>query len=67
MPDLNRRKQLPWKFVAANIWCCMCRYAYSEEMGDDFDEEGVSLTSSVDIAMLERKGLTEDLEEDKRE
>ncbi|XP_050213974.1 uncharacterized protein LOC126665272 [Mercurialis annua] len=44
------------------------RYAYSEEMGDEFDEEGISLTSSVDIATkLERKGLGEDLEEDKRE
>ncbi|XP_048236134.1 transmembrane protein 87B [Ricinus communis] len=44
------------------------RYAYSEEMGEDIDEEGISLTSSVDIATkLERKGLGEDLEEDKRE
>lgn len=57
------------------------RYAYSEEIGgDDFDEEGVSLTGSgakVDIVnKLERKerknadhafGLGDDLEEDKRE
>ncbi|KAK0584224.1 hypothetical protein LWI29_009518 [Acer saccharum] len=48
------------------------RYAYSE--GDDFDEEGVSLTSSVitgDMATkLDRNvvyGLGEDVEEDKRE
>lgn len=52
------------------------RYAYLEETGDDFDEEGISLTSgamvSGDVAgKLERKGLSaglgEDLEEDKRE
>ncbi|KAF7825410.1 transmembrane protein 87B [Senna tora] len=59
------------------------RYAYSEETGDDFDEEGVSLTSGVmkmsgDVATkLDRKerkassatDLTyvEDIEEDKRE
>ncbi|XP_072976484.1 uncharacterized protein [Typha angustifolia] len=58
------------------------RYAYSEDTGDDFDEEGVSLTGSAakgigDIVnKLERKerkaadhvfGLGDDLEEDKRE
>ncbi|GAB4856222.1 hypothetical protein Ancab_014148, partial [Ancistrocladus abbreviatus] len=56
-------------------------YAYSEEAGDDFDEEAVSLTSSGvkvagDVAnKLERKErkastasvIREDLEEDKRE
>ncbi|TKY68994.1 Transmembrane protein 87B [Spatholobus suberectus] len=59
------------------------RYAYLEETGDDFDEEGISLTSSVakisgDVAAKldrkERKGSSatdhpfgEDIEEDKRE
>ncbi|KAI3869200.1 hypothetical protein MKW92_022492 [Papaver armeniacum] len=49
------------------------RYAYSEETGDDLEEEGISLTGSVDIAVkTERKehvfGIGgEDLEEDKRE
>lgn len=59
------------------------RYAYLEETGDDFDEEGISLTSSVakisgDVAAkLERKerkvssatdlAFGEDIEEDKRE
>ncbi|XP_027334893.1 transmembrane protein 87B-like [Abrus precatorius] len=59
------------------------RYAYLEETGDDFDEEGISLTSSVakmsgDVAVKldrkERKGSSatdlafgEDVEEDKRE
>ncbi|KHN25082.1 Transmembrane protein 87B [Glycine soja] len=53
------------------------RYAYMEETGDDFDEEGISLTSSVakisgDVAAkLDRKAIDhafgEDLEEDKRE
>jgi len=48
-----------------------------EETGDDFDEEGISLTSSVakisgDVAAkLDRKAIDhafgEDLEEDKRE
>ncbi|XP_057455672.1 uncharacterized protein LOC130746906 [Lotus japonicus] len=54
------------------------RYAYLEET-DDFDEEGISLTSSVaklsaDLERKERKGssvadlaLGEDVEEDKRE
>lgn len=58
------------------------RYAYSEETGDDFDDEGISLTGAGvkgtgDIVnMLDRKerktadhvfGLGDDLEEDKRE
>ncbi|MCL7027946.1 hypothetical protein MKW94_011737 [Papaver nudicaule] len=49
------------------------RYAYSEETGDDLEEEGISLTGSVDVAVkTERKehvfGIGgEDLEEDKRE
>ncbi|KAI3837726.1 hypothetical protein MKX03_008333 [Papaver bracteatum] len=49
------------------------RYAYSEETGDDLEEEGISLTGSADIAVkTERKehvfGIGgEDLEEDKRE
>ncbi|RDX74322.1 Transmembrane protein 87B, partial [Mucuna pruriens] len=59
------------------------RYAYMEETGDEFDEEGISLTSSVakmsgDVAAKhdrkERKGSSttdhafgEDIEEDKRE
>ncbi|XVE86075.1 hypothetical protein DITRI_Ditri18aG0007300 [Diplodiscus trichospermus] len=58
-------------------------YAYSEETGDDLEEEGISLTSSSFIlagesaSKLERKerkvsnadlfGLVEELEEDKRE
>ena len=61
----------------------MCRYAYSEETGDDLEEEGISLTSSSVIlagesaTKLERKerkvsntdlfGLMEELEEDKRQ
>lgn len=55
-------------------WFGTCRYAYSEETGDDFDEEGVSLTSgtlkvSGDTAAMREfnNGLAEDLEEDKRE
>ncbi|KAJ8753829.1 hypothetical protein K2173_000083 [Erythroxylum novogranatense] len=47
------------------------RYAYSEENVEDFDEEGISLTSvkaTGDAASkLERIGLIDDLEEDKRE
>lgn len=56
------------------------RYAYTEETGVDFDEEGVSLTSSVANVpdMMERKekkastatdhvvGLGDVLEEDKQ-
>lgn len=58
------------------MYIFICRYAYLEETGDDFDEEGISLTSSVakitgDVAAkLERKtdlAFGEDLEEDKRE
>ena len=61
----------------------MCRYAYSEETGDDLEEEGILLTgstvilageSATKLELKERKvsgadllGLVEDLEEDKRE
>lgn len=60
------------------IYVFISRYAYLEET-DDFDEEGISLTSSVaklsaDLERKERKGssvadlaLGEDVEEDKRE
>lgn len=44
-----------------------CRYAYTEEMGDDFDEETVSLTSSGIKNVEMAANLGEDLEEDKRE
>ncbi|KAL5741175.1 hypothetical protein ACOSP7_027907 [Xanthoceras sorbifolium] len=71
-----------WTLLAYSLLVVICvlwapsrnptRYAYSE--GEDFDEEGVSLTSSVmtgDMATkLERTnvyGLGEDVEEDKRE
>lgn len=53
------------------------RYAYSEETGDDFDEEGISLTSGVmkmsgDVTVRKASSTTdlayvEDIEEDKRE
>ncbi|KAF2306553.1 hypothetical protein GH714_019401 [Hevea brasiliensis] len=67
-----------WTLLAYSLLVVICilwapsrnptRYAYLEETGEDFEEEGISLTSSVDIATkLERKGLGEDLEEDKRE
>lgn len=54
----------------------VCRYAYSEDIGDDFDEEGVTLTGSGAKGigdMVSRKtadhvfGLGDDLEENKRE
>lgn len=60
----------------------LCRYSYSEENGEDLDEEGIALTGSgVKVAgdsatMKERKvsiatdhvfGVGEVLEEDKRE
>ena len=47
------------------IWYWTCRYAYLEETGDDFDEEGISLTSggmkasgdmAVNLEKKERKG-----------
>lgn len=28
-----------------SVWCWTCRYAYLEETGDDFEEEGISLTT----------------------
>ncbi|WOL14764.1 transmembrane protein 87B [Canna indica] len=58
------------------------RYAYSEDTNDDFDDEGVPLTGTAvrvigdNLSKLERKerkntdlvfGLSDDLEEDKRE
>lgn len=57
------------------LFCCWtCRYAYSEETGDEFDEEGISLTSSAvtvsgDLVSKRecQNGLGEALEEDKRE
>lgn len=55
-------------------WCCTCRYAYMEEAGDDFDEEGISLTSgalkvSGDVAIKREyeNAHADDMEEDKRE
>ncbi|XP_044493523.1 transmembrane protein 87B-like [Mangifera indica] len=72
-----------WNFLAYTLLMVICalwapsrnptRYAYSEEMGEDFDEEGVSLTSSgIKTGDMQTKvdhgyGLREDLEEDKRE
>lgn len=62
--------------VICVLWAPSCnptRYAYSEEMGEEFDEEGISLTGSGTklTGDTERKdhvyGLGEDLEEDKRE
>lgn len=56
------------------FWSGACRYAYLEEAGDDFDEEGISLTSgalkvSGDVTAMREfdNVLAEDLEEDKRE
>lgn len=64
----------PTDHISIIFWSGTCRYAYSEETGDDFDEEGVSLTSgalkvSGDTAAMREfnNGLAEDLEEDKRE
>ncbi|GLJ36910.1 hypothetical protein SUGI_0746160 [Cryptomeria japonica] len=82
-----------WTFLAFVLLCVICalwapshnatRYAYSEETGEDFDDdEAVALTagdvkSTLDVASrIDRKGrvvntdvfnLAEDLEEDKRE
>ncbi|WCJ27852.1 Lung seven transmembrane receptor family protein [Euphorbia peplus] len=67
-----------WTLLAYSVLVVICvlwapsrnptRYAYSEETSEDFEEEGILLTSSVDVATkLERKGLGEDVEEDKRE
>lgn len=73
-----------WTLLAYALLAVICflwapssnptRYAYLEETGDDFDEEGVSLTSgalkvSGDTAAMREfnNGLAEDLEEDKRE
>lgn len=60
------RTNLSEQYITANL-DHICRYAYTEEMGDDFDEEGVSLTSSgIKTGDMGTK-LGEDLEEDKRE
>ncbi|KAF6143024.1 hypothetical protein GIB67_041092 [Kingdonia uniflora] len=79
-----------WTLLAYMLLAIICilwapshnptRYACSEETGDDFEEEGVALTSSgmkkVELERKDRKvstagdhvfGLGEDLEEDKRE
>ncbi|KAK3015801.1 hypothetical protein RJ639_007226 [Escallonia herrerae] len=82
-----------WTVLAFSLLVVICvlwapshnptRYAYSEETGEDFDEEAISLTSSVNMVgdmatMLERKekgsastdnvvSLGVDLEDDKRE
>lgn len=61
-----------WKSTDC-LYILIARYAYLEET-DDFDEEGISLTSSVAKMTVERKGSSvvdltfgEDIEEDKRE
>ncbi|KAK1391169.1 Transmembrane receptor, eukaryota [Heracleum sosnowskyi] len=81
-----------WTLLAFSLLAVICilwapsrnptRYAYSEETGDDFDEEAISLTSSVKVtgdvtSKLERKDLKGssstdhimalDVEEDKQE
>ncbi|CAN0846923.1 Transmembrane protein 87B [Linum grandiflorum] len=44
------------------------RYAYMEEIGDELEEEGISLTSGGGVdPKLERMAAGEDVEEDKRE
>ncbi|CAN1277227.1 Transmembrane protein 87B [Linum perenne] len=65
-----------WTLLAYSVLVIICllwapsrnptRYAYMEEIGDEFAEEGISLTSAVD-PKLERMAAGEDLEEDKRE
>uniref|UniRef100_A0A2P2IUN0 GOST seven transmembrane domain-containing protein n=2 Tax=Rhizophora mucronata TaxID=61149 RepID=A0A2P2IUN0_RHIMU len=72
-----------WTMLAYSLLVVICvlwapshnptRYAYSEENGEDIDEEGISLTSGMAKATgeaggkLERKGLGDDVEEDKIE
>ncbi|VVA14436.1 PREDICTED: transmembrane [Prunus dulcis] len=73
-----------WTLLAYALLAVICilwapsrnptRYAYLEEAGDDFDEEGISLTSgalkvSGDVTVMREYDnvLAEDLEEDKRE
>ncbi|WOH08052.1 hypothetical protein DCAR_0727489 [Daucus carota subsp. sativus] len=81
-----------WTLLAFSLLVVICilwapsrnptRYAYSEETGDDFDEEAISLTSGVKVtgemtSKLERKDLKGssstdhvmalDVEEDKQE
>ncbi|KAJ0027273.1 hypothetical protein Pint_35076 [Pistacia integerrima] len=72
-----------WNLLAYTLLMVICalwapsrnptRYAYSEEMGEDFDEEGVALTGTgIKSGDMQTKadhvyGLGEDVEEDKRE
>ncbi|KAL9265237.1 Transmembrane protein 87B-like protein [Drosera capensis] len=72
-----------WAILAYTLLAVICvlwapsqnptRYAYSEEAGDDFDEEAASLTgTAVKVAGDIRKvsgaiTIREDIEEDKRE
>nr|XP_048319928.1 transmembrane protein 87B-like [Ziziphus jujuba var. spinosa] len=73
-----------WTLLAYSLLVVICvlwapsrnptRYAYSEEAGDELDEEGIALTSSsaTNLSGMAAKGdshigLGEDLEEDKRE
>ncbi|KAJ3682916.1 hypothetical protein LUZ60_013143 [Juncus effusus] len=64
-----------WNLLSFALLCVIClfwapsrnhtRYAYQEETGDELDEEGVALTGTGDVGILERKvGLGTD-EEDK--
>ncbi|KAB2630417.1 transmembrane protein 87B-like [Pyrus ussuriensis x Pyrus communis] len=73
-----------WSILAYALLAIICilwapsrnptRYAYMEEAGDDFDEEGISLTSgalkvSGDVAIKREyeNAHADDMEEDKRE
>lgn len=75
---LFRHKGLFIRLHVDLFWSC--RYEYSEEAGDDFDEEAITVTGSAVKVPGERKerktgvtadhhvfGLGEDREEDKRE
>lgn len=60
-------------FTERCIYLHLCRYSYLAETGDEFEEEGISLTSGgVKITGdVERNellyGLADEVEEDKRE
>ncbi|CAL5388983.1 transmembrane protein 87B-like [Camellia sinensis] len=68
-----------WTLLAFSLLVVICvlwapssnptRYAYAGDTADDFDEEAISLTSAVKVsgATEHVTGLSEDLEEDKRE
>ncbi|KAI8016089.1 Transmembrane protein 87B [Camellia lanceoleosa] len=68
-----------WTLLALSLLVVICvlwapssnptRYAYAGDTADDFDEEAISLTSAVKVsgATEHVTGLSEDLEEDKRE